>query len=69
MQDNTKDVMVSVHPKLYGIAARYELSGAYAGWQSEESDIHEHFGLSQCIDKDDWHNFIESNTGSYLLYL
>ena len=67
-RDKAKDIMVAIRPKLSGMIAKYELSGAGSGQKNTEEDGYGHVDLDLCEDRDDRRNFIKSDSESYLLY-
>ena len=52
-----KDIMICIHPKLAGIIARYELSGAGSGQKDVDDDEYGHVDLNLCEDGDNRRKF------------
>ena len=67
-RDKAKDILVGIRPKLAGMVANYELSGAGAGQRVEDNEEYGHVDLDMCVDGDDRRNFIKDDRESYLLY-
>ena len=56
-RDKSKDILVSIRPKLAGMIANYELSRAGTRQRGEDEDEYGHVDLNLCVAGDDRRNF------------